>query len=509
MVSTEVQPGISDRPAPEAPAASPNGNLVGGVALSLLTVALVALAFPPFGVWPLIWVAFVPMVVAQHQVMPARFSGVALGIGIGGMFAVHLSPGLADGNVSFVVQLWPLFVGALIAALGWRSRAFHARTGYRFFWLSAPIAWVALDFLRSSGTEVLAATFGFPAYAMYDHPLLLQPISVVSIHGLELLIFLVNWAVAGLFLRAVPRKRALLSGAIIASLAAAWLGASVLLMDRAPTTVRVAAVQTGIERGWGHWEDRYQRDVQQTRDAAAQGAQLVVWNEVGLHLDATTERRDQLQALARETHVYLAVGFGYDDAQGRHHNEVLLMAPDGTILGRYGKNHPGTFAGDYSDTGGTFPVYQSELGPLATIICYDLDFTDTARRMAGGGARLVATPSADVPALGRVHYTHLVFRAIENRLSMVKADNEFDSAIIDPWGRILSRSIAPGGGGQATLVAGVPLGSGDSPWVRWGDWLGWLTVVAMLVLAGLSMRARWTARRTAAAAGTGAGDQAR
>jgi apolipoprotein N-acyltransferase len=474
-----------------------------GLLWSLLTVALVALAFPPIGWWPLILVAFVPMVVAQHRLVPARWSGVAVGIGIGGMFAFHLSPGLADGDVAPVVHLWPLFVAALVAALAWRARAFHERTHYRWFLVSAPVAWVALDFLRASGTEVLAATFGYPGYALYAHPLLLQPISVLGIHALELLILLVNWAVAGLVIAALDRRtgaapssvlvmrRAATAAAVVGVLVATWVGASALLIDGDPPTVTVAAVQTGVERGWDDWEERFRRDVEQTREAAALGAELVVWNEVGLHLDATTERTDELRALADETGVYLAVGFGFTDDRGRRHNEVLLMAPDGEILGVYGKDHPGTFAGDYSDTGGTYPVYDTELGPIATIICYDLDFTDTARRMAANGARLVATPSADVPAIAEHHYTHLVFRAIENRVSMVKADNEFDSAIIDPYGRILAKAVSSDGGLRATLVAEAPLGAGDSPWVRFGDWFGWLMVVVMVGFVALS----WVSRR--------------
>ena len=478
-------------------------RLVPGLLLAATTVVLVALAFPPVGWWPLILVAFVPMVVAQHRVLPARWAGVALGIGIGGMFAFHLSPGLADGDVSFVIQLWPVFVAVLIAALAWRSRAFHERTCYRWFLVSAPVAWVALDFLRSSGTEVLAATFGYPGYALFEHPALLQPISVVGINGLELLILLVNWAVAGLVIAALDRRagrvagpsllpmRAAVTGAaVVGGLAVLWVAASVALLDEPDPDLTVAAVQTGVERGSAGWEERYRRDIAQTREAARRGADLVVWNENGLRIDPQRQRTEELRALARETGVHLAIGYGFTDDQGRRHNEVTLLTPEGEFLGVYGKDHPGTFAGDYSDTGGTYPVYATELGPLSTIICYDLDFTDTARKMARGGARLVATPSADVPAIARTHYSHLVFRAIENRVSMVKADNEFDSAIIDPFGRILERAVSPDGGLQATLVADVPLGSGDSPWVRFGDWLGWLCVVAMAGFAVLSLVSR-------------------
>jgi apolipoprotein N-acyltransferase len=278
---------------------------------------------------------------------------------------------------------------------------------------------------------------------------------------------------------------------IAAVAVAAWLVGSVALMAHPGPDITVAAVQTGVDRDAVGSTLRYQRDLEQTRLAAAQGAQLVVWNEKGLAFDPRQEHTAELRALVRETGVHLVIGFGFTDTKGRHHNEVTLLRPDGTFLGVYGKDHPGTFAGDFSDTGGTYPVYLTALGPISTIICYDLDFTDTARRMAEGGAQLIATPSADVPSIGKVHFTHMVFRAIENRVSMVKADNEFDSVILDPYGRVIRKVDTSAGGRRATLVGAVPLGEGHSPWVRLGDWLGWLCAAGgagLLVLAALTRR---------------------
>jgi len=72
-----------------------------GIGLSLLsalsfTLAFpplsFTLAFPPFDLWPLIWVGLVPMVVAQHRVLPARLSGLAPALGIGGLFRRLLRP---------------------------------------------------------------------------------------------------------------------------------------------------------------------------------------------------------------------------------------------------------------------------------------------------------------------------------------------------------------------------------------------------------------------------------
>ena len=140
-----------------------------------------------------------------------------------------------------------------------------------------------------------------------------------------------------------------------------------------------------------------------------------------------------------------------------------------------------TFAGEHSPTRGTYPVYDTTLGRLGTIICYDLDFTDTARKMTRNGAQLILVPSHDWPQIGVKHHTHLVFRAVENRVSMVKADNGGnDSLIVDPYGRIIAAAITIGGDrtGQA-VVADVPLGTGDTLAVHLGDWTGWIALTGM------------------------------
>ena len=477
-------------PAAAAPAASA-GRLLPAVGLAIASGALATLAFPPFGLWPLIFVAFVPLVVAQHRIAPPRWSGAVFGLGIGTYIAGQLSMGLHQGDVAPFFELMPLYFAVIFALVAWRSRRFHTRTGYRWLWITTPVAWVAVDFARNLGAlNALGGTWVNPVYALFRHPVFLQPISVFGMYGLELVVMVVNFVIATIVIRGIDgepfpiRLTAATAAAIVA-----WTVAGAVLMGSGGATVRVAAIQTGTTGM--PWEERLARDVAQTRAAAAQGAKLVVWSEGGLPFDPTVDHTAELRALSAQTGVYIAVGSGYDDAKGRHHNEVRLLSPQGDFSAPYGKDHPGTFAGDYSDYQGTYPVVHTPFGVVGTVICYDMDFTDTARKMTHNGARLIAASSSDVPAIADTHYTHLVFRAIENRVSTVKGDKGFDSAVIDPWGRIKKVTTNPSGHGQVTLVGDIPLGTGRSPFVSLGDYMGWLAVlgtVAIVVAAKVTRR---------------------
>jgi apolipoprotein N-acyltransferase len=138
--------------------------------------------------------------------------------------------------------------------------------------------------------------------------------------------------------------------------------------------------------------------------------------------------------------------------------------------------------GETSLTRGTYPTYQTPFGKLGTIICYDLMFVDTARNMATGGAQLIGVPSNDWPELSDKEYTHLVFRAVENRVALVKADTRYDSAIIDPYGRIIASQVTTKPS-RATLIANVSLGTADAPQIVLGDWMGWLSLAGLVLFS--------------------------
>jgi len=478
-----------------------SARLAAGLGLAGLSALLGTWAFPPYGAWPLIFVAWVPMLVAQHQVLPRRWGWLAPGIGIGGYYGGYLSGVLGPGFAWWVAAI-PAGVAVVAGAASVADRPLQEAAGYARFAVTVPLIWAAAEFLRGLAPGV--GTQGYVAYALFGQPWLLQPVSVLGVTALNLLILVVNWT-AGLGVLAalarhrartpplIPARAAAVSGACCAVAAGVWTGASVLMLRADAPVVTVAAIQPRL-----HYPAAaaLRRDIAQTRRAAAAGARLVVWQEKTLGVDLPRNRAGtELAGLARQAGIYLVVGYGFTDARGQH-NDATVISPAGRYLGVYGKQHPALmFADDQgsADTG-TMPVYPTPFGRLATMICYDADYPGTAQSAARRGAQILAVPSWDPPGDAPDHYGLLVFRAIENRLTIIKADSAYDSAIIDPYGRILASAVTPRGA-RATLLARVPAGTGHTPQVRFGNLGGWITVSAALAAIAVGP---WRSQRSPA-----------
>jgi apolipoprotein N-acyltransferase len=136
--------------------------------------------------------------------------------------------------------------------------------------------------------------------------------------------------------------------------------------------------------------------------------------------------------------------------------------------------------------GKTLPLYPTGIGRFGVLICYESAFEQLARRYRRDGADFLVNITNDA-WFGRTsapyqHASHLVLRAIETRAGIARAANDGISEFVDPLGRVTLPSRLE----TETVVTG-PLMTSDARtlYVRWGDWVGAVAVVATLGFVGL------------------------
>jgi apolipoprotein N-acyltransferase len=99
--------------------------------------------------------------------------------------------------------------------------------------------------------------------------------------------------------------------------------------------------------------------------------------------------------------------------------------------------------GDFSP-GDSLTIFDLDGFRFGTLICFESAFPGFARQFARNGAELLVVITNDMwfgrTSLYEQHAMMAVFRAIENRIPVVRAANTGISLAIDKWGRINARS---------------------------------------------------------------------
>ncbi|ABX18688.1 carbon-nitrogen hydrolase family protein [Burkholderia multivorans] len=125
-----------------------------------------------------------------------------------------------------------------------------------------------------------------------------------------------------------------------------------------------------------------------------------------------------IRAAARAARVSVAIGFAESDG-GHYYNTALLIDEHGHILLKYRKTH--LYASDIGvfERGQTFPVCEWHGIRVGMLICFDIEFPETARILARNGAELMLVLDGLMCPYGNVHRTMLPVRAMENQAYMV------------------------------------------------------------------------------------------
>lgn len=144
--------------------------------------------------------------------------------------------------------------------------------------------------------------------------------------------------------------------------------------------------------------------------------------EAVAYLDSLTEEYvEGFSKLAREHQMTILGGTHIVKEGDGYVNRAYLFYPDGRIATQ-NKVHttPEERNVWHLKPGESFDIFETEVGKVAILTCYDIEFPETARIVADRGAELILCPSYTDAAAGfyRVRYCAQA-RAVENQLFVV------------------------------------------------------------------------------------------
>ncbi len=132
----------------------------------------------------------------------------------------------------------------------------------------------------------------------------------------------------------------------------------------------------------------------------------------------------RLEKIAREYNMYLVAGFPEFDLEKKIiYNSAILVGPEG-IVGIYRKRHLPSY-GIFDESRyfkpyrSVFKPFNTRLGKIGIVICYDLFFPETTRILALMGTDILVVPSA-APDMSKDHFeTFVKARAMENTIFVI------------------------------------------------------------------------------------------
>jgi len=133
-----------------------------------------------------------------------------------------------------------------------------------------------------------------------------------------------------------------------------------------------------------------------------------------------------IQAAARDMGVYVVwPSYRRGTERGEVYNSAILIGPDGEIIGIYDKTHPAPWerrdGGGWATVGKRADVFQTPLGNIGMIICYDGDFPELSRLLAVKGAEIIVRASA-LQRSYDIWYLTNAARAYDNHVYMVASN---------------------------------------------------------------------------------------
>ncbi|MCF7807784.1 MAG: apolipoprotein N-acyltransferase [Candidatus Marinimicrobia bacterium] len=488
--------------------------------LAIFSGLLLTLSFPPFDMFFMAWVAWIPLWAGIRQANWEK--GFKLGFITGFIFTLTSLNWIANNSgTSFWIaslsmiasvaylSLWYGLFGAIFARTG-RNLGSHG------LWL-APIFWVSVEFLYSFQDYTLAFPWLSMALTQNFAVPLLQLAEYGGIYVVSFWVLLINTILFQLEFGKIPVKiQQLLWGGLALIIAGTFIFGAVrmkVVSEESTSTIRVGIIQTNLDphQKWiRSKKSQHVKDViAQSEKVIADSAVIIFWPEsaVPAHLKYYPHFDRKIRKLVEDHGVSILTGALHHVEEGgdyRFFNSAFFYSP-GMPVEIYSKRGLVPFAEriplvenfpklkslnfgqanfEKGDEATVFPMgSREEVVDIGTMICYESANPYLFRQFIQNDAGMMSIITNDA-WLGQSPgpYQHLAagrLRAIEHHISVARAAQTGISAMILPNGR-LAATIPMGEKGE--IVYDAPLGLERTLYSKYGNVFA-LTVVLLAALS--------------------------
>jgi apolipoprotein N-acyltransferase len=497
--------------------------------LSVLTGVLYGMASPRIHFHFLSWILLVPLLWAIEDRPPKQ----AFHLGwIAGIFTHLLCFYWIAGTVQrysnlhsalslLALVLFSFYSGLPFGMIASLTSFLRARTRLPVIILF-PVFYTAMEYLYP---------FIFPWHlgaSQYGLLPVIQISDIFGVYGVTTLVVIVNCAVFQI-VRSLIRNTSFpwipsLSALILVAATIAYGGSRVRHVESRiaqgeALTVGIVQPNVLLEERQSPFlvEDIAHRYARLSDKASVDGAQLIVWPESALAYmfqpqSGPSSPSGRLKSYAKDLQAALVFGTIAAETDGLR-NTAYLINPQGRTAGRYDKVHLLAF-GEYMPFSNWIPHLNGlvqgvgnfkpgeRIDPLCwdhtcfgVLICYEAILKDLARAMVKGGAQFLVNITNDAwfgdTRCPEQHLMLASFRAVENRVYLLRSANTGISAVVDPVGRISARTTLFT---EALRVETIRLVSITSLYQKWGDWFARLCSITMCALACISVIMWWNER---------------
>lgn len=460
--------------------------------LALLSGFLLTCSFPNINGSFVVWFALAPLLVSISNVSPAK--GFILGFLTGFFHYLSLLYWVVY-TTKVYGHLPAIFCGFALLIVSAYLACYFAVFSAAFVkickkpWImlvAGPGMWVSLEYLRS------VFLTGFPweliGYSQYLRLVIIQISDITGVYGVSFLIVFVNITLFVLILFFSGKKWqkievsvrfTLVSAAVcvvlfcVVCIYGKWRIQYVSLTADASETACFTIVQGNIDQAT-KWNKFFQKStVKKYNDLSLEAIKyrpdLVVWPETAMpfFFQHNKDLSEKVIQGIKKTGSDCLFGAPFFSSKGRlsennikYYNSAYLLDSDGKIEGRYDKVHLVPF-GEYVPLKKWLPFFGKLVANVgdfnsgskgATIkwgdkrlgvqICYEIIFPELSCSLTRNNAVAIVNITNDA-WFGKTsapfqHFSMVVFRAVENRRSIIRSANTGKSGFVDPVGRVLS-----------------------------------------------------------------------